>query len=116
MTASFIYAHHAANRAGEHWDLYLEDGVNYDAYAIPKGIPKTRGAKHLAIKVADHSPSEASFEGEIKEGYGKGTKEIIDEGTYQRPAPNIIEFFGSSTFGKYILRHWTGNKYLIWRQ
>lgn len=112
---TFILQQHYAERAGPHQDLYLEDGVNFRAYAIPKGIPTEREVKHLAIRVADHSPSGAMFEGVIESGYGKGTKEIIDEGTYRQPAPNIIEFFGSQIVGKYYLRHWEGDKYLIWR-
>ena len=110
----FILQQHNAERAGPHQDLYLEDGVNFHAYAIPKGIPTTRGVKHLAIKVADHSPSEAMFEGTIESGYGKGTKEIVDEGVYWEPAPGIIELHGGSINGQFHLKHWEGNKYLIW--
>ena len=112
---TFILAQHYAERAGPHQDLYLEDGVNFHAYAIPKGVPTECGIKRLAIKVADHTPSEAMFEGEIASGYGKGTKEIIDEGTYLQPAPNILEFFGGRILGKYHLQHGEGKKYLIWR-
>lgn len=112
---TFILAQHHAERAGSHHDLYLEDGTNFLAYAIPKGIPTTRGVKHLAIKVADHSPAGASFEGVIESGYGKGTKEIIDEGTYSHDTPNIIELHGGVINGKFYLKHWQGNHYLIWR-
>jgi len=112
---TFILAQHRAERAGPHQDLYLEDGVNFHAYAIPKGIPTVKGVKHLAIKVAEHTPSQAMFEGTIEVGYGKGTKEIIDEGTYQQPTPNTLELFGNKVYGSYYLKHWKGNKYLIWR-
>ncbi len=115
MSQTFILQQHNADRAGPHQDLYLEDGVNFTAYAIPKGIPTKPGIKHLAIHVEDHTPSQAMFEGVIESGYGKGTKEIIDEGTYRQPAPNVLELFGNSIIGKYILRHWEGKKYLIWR-
>ena len=115
MSQTFILAQHYAERAGPHQDLYLEDGVNFIAYAIPKGMPIVKGAKHLAIHVADHTPSQVMFEGEIKEGYGKGTKEIIDEGTYWQAAKDIIELHGSTIHGQYYLRHWKGNNYLIWR-
>lgn len=116
MSKTFILQQHNAERAGPHQDLYLENGVNFTAYAIPKGIPTELGVKHLAIKVADHTPAGAMFEGVIESGYGKGTKEIIDEGTYRQPAPNILELYGSLHLGKFVLRHWQGNKYLMWRQ
>lgn len=112
---TFILQQHYAERAGPHQDLYLEDGVDFTSYAIPKGIPAEQGVKHLAIKVANHTSSQAMFEGEIKEGYGKGTKEIIDEGTYRRPAPNVLELYGSRIIGKYYIRHMKGSEYLIWR-
>jgi len=115
MSQTFILQHHKARRAGPHQDLYLEAGLSFVAYAIPKGIPTVGRTKHLAIKVADHTPSQVMFEGEITEGYGKGTKQIIDEGTYKYLTQDIIEFIGSTFHGKYYLKHWEGNKYLIWR-
>jgi len=73
------------------------------------------GTKRLAIKVADHSPKEANFEGTIAEGYGKGNKEVIDEGSYLEPMPNTLLFFGAHLKGRYQLTHLEGNKYLIWK-
>lgn len=115
MNNTFILQSHDAERAGHHQDLYLEDGDTFLAYAIPKGIPTAKGVKHLAIKVAVHSPAEARFEGLIAEGYGKGTKEIIDEGTFTRASPSIIEFSGNTLSGRYYLRQWRNTHWLIWR-
>ncbi len=113
--STFILAKHNAHRAGLHYDLYLEDGGRFLAYSIPKGLPTTRGTKHLAIRVNDHSLPEAMFEGEIPPGqYGAGTKEIVDEGVYWEPALGIIELHGGSINGQFHLKHWEGNKYLIW--
>jgi len=124
VSQTFIIASHQAERAGPHHDLYLsttEDALNYLAWAIPKGFPLVKGVKHLAVKVGDHSPEAATFEGEIAEGYGKGTKEIWDEGTYIpyshiiAPKPVRIDFFGGRAIGMYYLKHWEGNRWLIWK-
>ena len=124
MSQTFIISSHQADRAGLHQDLYLsttEDCLDFLAFAVPKLMPTEKGVKHLAIRVANHSPSEANFEGEIKEGYGKGTKEIWDEGTYipyqhiTGQKPIRIEFHGSRINGVYYLKHWSGNRWLIWR-
>ena len=118
---TFILAHHTADRAGEHYDLYLSqtaDCITFDAWALRKGIPTQRGVKHLAIKVVDHSRTEAMFEGTIPKGsYGAGTKEIIDEGTYRR-YDSVIEFFGNQILGEYRMARaptYGKNAWLIWR-
>jgi len=96
--------------------------MSYLAWAIPKGFPLTPREKRLAIKVASHSIEAANFEGEIEEGYGKGTKEIWDEGTYIpyqhiiAPKPVRIDFFGSKIHGTYYLKHWADKRWLIWRE
>jgi len=124
MSQTFIIASHVADRAGPHQDLYLsttEDALTYMSWAIPKGVPLKKGVKHLAVRVGDHSPSAAMFEGEITEGYGKGVKEIWDEGTYVpyqhivAPKPVRIDFFGGRVIGTYYLKHWADKRWLIWR-
>jgi len=122
MSQTFIISSHQATRAGSHQDLYLQNSdVDFLAFALPKGVPMEPGVKHLAIKVANHSNEAAMFEGTIAEGYGKGTKEIWDEGTYipyrhiVAPKPVRIDFFGSKIVGSYYLKHWSGNRWLIWR-
>jgi len=116
-----IQEHHASHL---HWDLRLEfDGV-LKSWAIPKQPPKKKHLKRLAIQVEDHPLSYAKFEGEIKEGYGKGIVKIWDKGNYKliekdvgtqgRTPKNIlkniftkgkieIEIFGKQLRGKYVL-------------
>lgn len=124
MSQTFIISSHHAEKAGHHMDLYLsttEDCTDFLAFAIPKLMPTEKDVKHLAIKVANHSPEAAYFEGTVESDYGKGTKEIWDEGVYVpyqhiiAPKPLRIDFFGSKIVGTYYLKHWQGPRWLIWR-
>ena len=117
----FVIHEHDAVRAGLHHDLRLQvDGV-MESWAVPKGVPTTAGqGRRLAIKVADHSLAYRKAEGEITEGYGKGTFEIWDEGEYVvinwEPHQRWVQLRGSKAVGNYYIRHWKGNKWLIWKQ
>jgi len=124
MTNTFVITSHQAEKAGPHHDLYLsttEDGITFMAWALPKGFPTTKGDKRLAVRVPDHSYKEATFEGEIEKGYGKGTKEIWDEGAYvphsiiNANGPIRIDFRGGRVQGTYYLKHWEGKRWLLWR-
>ena len=112
----FVIRRHHAKRAGLHDDLHL-DG---ESWAIPKLMPTQINRRVLAIKTAHHSPEQARFEGTIEEGYGAGTSEIVDEGEciFISRTPNSIFFqlHGSTYAGNWMLRHWEGAKWLLWRR
>lgn len=80
-----IHQHHAT---AYHLDLRLEmlngDTPVLVSWAVPKGLPRSRGKRHLAVHVEDHPIGYASFTGSIPEGeYGGGEVRIFDEGTYE---------------------------------
>lgn len=107
---------HKAEKAGLHWDLRLEyDGV-LKSWAIPKGMP-TKGERHLAIKVEDHSLAYGKWEGEITEGYGKGIVKIDTSGHYETIEKNNKTWKFKILSGKYKgtwrLTYWKDNKWLI---
>jgi len=104
MPIFVIHEHHATHL---HWDLRLEVAGVLKSWALPKALPRTKGIKRLAIQVEDHLKSYADFEGEIKEGYGKGTVKIWDKGTYRleskEPEKIVFKLKGKILNGKYVL-------------
>lgn len=103
--ARFVVHQHKASHL--HWDFRLDIGGTLKSWAVPKEPPKTKGLKRLAVQVEDHPRSYIGFEGEIKEGYGKGTVKIWDKGPYKmisrNPEKIVVELNGNKLRGKYIL-------------
>jgi bifunctional non-homologous end joining protein LigD len=84
---SFVIQQHYATRL--HHDFRLEmsrPGAEpvLVSWAVPKGLPRRRGAKSLAVRTEDHPFSYGSFSGSIPGGnYGAGEVRIFDAGTYE---------------------------------
>ena len=101
----FVIQEHDASHL--HWDFRLEMEGVLRSWALPKVPPKVKKIKRLAIAVADHDLDYAKFEGEIEEGYGKGSVKIWDEGTYELinedKSKIEIEIKGKKLKGKYVL-------------
>ena len=72
-----VIQEHNAVKAGLHWDLRFEHKGVLKSWAIPKArLPKAK-EQLLAMQVTDHPLSWGSFDGTIKEGYGKGTVKLL---------------------------------------
>lgn len=78
----FIVQKHNARTL--HYDVRLEiDGV-LKSWAVPKGIPKKIGEKHLSVLTENHPLAYADFEGEIPKGeYGAGKVKIVEKGVFE---------------------------------
>jgi bifunctional non-homologous end joining protein LigD len=78
----FVVQQHAASRL--HWDLRLERDGTLASWALPRGVPLDPHDDRTAIRTEDHPLEYLDFEGEIPAGgYGAGTMEIFDAGTYE---------------------------------
>lgn len=77
----FVLQRHKAR--ADHYDFRIEIKGVLVSWAVPKGLPKRVGQKHLAIRTENHPLEYAHFQGTIAKGqYGAGTVAIVDRGTY----------------------------------
>ncbi len=101
----FVVQEHNATTL--HWDFRLEMEGVLKSWAVTKEPPLEEGIKRLAIEVVDHSLEYGNFEGEIKEGYGKGSVKIWDKGSYElisRDEKKIeFDLKGRKLKGRYVL-------------
>jgi len=101
----FVVQFHRAKT--DHYDFRLESGGSLKSWAVPKIPPLKKGVKRLAIQVEDHAKSYANFQGEIEEGYGKGTVRIWDNGNYslkeKTPTKLVFVLQGKIMKGEYAL-------------
>ena len=101
----FVVQRHNARTL--HWDFRLEMNGVLKSWAVTKVPPRKKGIKRLAIQTPDHALSYGKFEGEIKDGYGKGKVKIWDKGTYILESKDkkkiVFELKGKKLKGKYVL-------------
>jgi DNA ligase D-like protein (predicted 3'-phosphoesterase) len=103
--AIFVIQKHNASHL--HYDFRFSLNKVLKSWAIPKLPPKTKGIKRLAVQTDDHALSYAKFEGEITEGYGKGTVEIWDKGkckvVKKEKDKYVLNLEGNKLKGEYCL-------------
>src|SRR5271163_911547 len=115
---TFVIQEHHARRL--HYDFRLEkDGVLV-SWAVPKNLPETTSANHLAVHTEDHPLEYGGFEGSIPKGeYGAGKVIIWDSGTYEaekfRDDEVIVNLHGSRISGRYALIQTKGDQWLAHR-
>jgi bifunctional non-homologous end joining protein LigD len=84
---SFVIHQHYATRL--HHDVRLEmhrpgGEPVLVSWAVPKGLPRRRGTRALAVRTEDHPFAYGTFTGSIPSGnYGAGEVRIFDAGTYE---------------------------------
>jgi|TARA_R100000501_G_C2600144_1_gene97453 hypothetical protein len=114
----FVIQEHNADKAGLHWDIRFEDydKHNLRSFVIPKHRLPNNKERLLVVPVSDHKWEYKDFEGEIKEGYGKGTVKLVHNDYVKVPSytdKEIIFEFEGETYRIY-KASWMQN-YLIQR-
>lgn len=94
-TWEYVVHDHLADKRGRHFDLRLGDPTTGHAHswAMPARWPEA-GQKSWAIQQPTHTMPYMDFEGEISEGYGKGTvtKDRRDKVEVTKSQPGHISF------------------------
>ena len=102
-----VFVVHEHNARNLHYDFRLELNGKLKSWAMRKIPPRRAGLKRLAIETEDHRLPYAKFEGEIKEGYGKGTVKIWDSGSYgmksNKKEKLVFELKGKKLNGTYVI-------------
>jgi DNA ligase D-like protein (predicted 3'-phosphoesterase) len=115
----FVIQRHKAKKAGEHFDLRLEnDDGALSSWSIPKHKLPSGKEKLLAVKTEDHPVSYMKFKGEIPEGeYGAGNMEIHDSGAYDEVewsrSKIIFKLKGKREKGTYKIFNTDGKNWMI---
>lgn len=95
------------------------DGV-LKSWAVPKEPPLVSGVKRLAVQVEDHPISYATFEGVIPEGYGAGSVEIWDKGTFELLSRDknkiVVRIAGEKLKGDYVLVRFRQKDWLFFKK
>lgn len=106
ISGRFVIQEHHARRL--HWDFRLEMDNVLKSWALPKGPPREKGERRLAVEVEDHPLEYLNFQGVIPTGnYGAGEVLIWDKGLYalleKEPGKIKIVLKGERLEGAFIL-------------
>lgn len=94
---SYVIQQHDAQRAGRHYDIrFGPDRGNAPTMMswASRHLPAKPGEKRMAFQQPLHTGQYADFEGEIVQGYGKGTVKTHERGSVivTKATPNQITF------------------------